>query len=490
MKKNKFFIPVILTVGLVLGTATSCKKSYLDINENPNDPSDVSIVELLPSAEAAITHVVGNHFQIFGGLWGQYWTQSPASSQYKTIEQYLPGANDFDRPWLILYSDALEDLKNIIVKATSENKPNWIAIAKILQAYTYQELTDNFGDVPFTEAIRAEEGIISPKYDSQELIYDGIIALLEEADGLIDENSDFYPGPEDLLLQGDMFLWREFGNTLKLRVYLRMAYVNPTKAMAGIAALEASGAPFLAEGENVQLNYTSNGGNTHPLYSSIIGLSSVQNLVASATGINYMVNNNDPRVDVLYTPANNGTQVGIAQGDYDVSASTQRSLPSGFTGGDAGDPASASAIVRLMTGYESLFLQSEAVARQWMTGDAQALYVAAITENFVELGLTDVMATTYFSQPAIAFPAGGTMEQQIEAIITQKWAAMNGTSGTEGWTEWRRTGYPTFFVESANSLIGAGRFPNRMLYPFVELTRNGNFPGQKDIFVTVWWDVN
>ena len=490
MKKNKILIQFILAGAIVFGSVTSCKKSFLDINTNPNDPSDVSVKELLPSAEAAIAHVVGNNFQIFGGLWGQYWTQSPNSSQYKTIEQYSPAANDFDRPWKALYADALFDLKVIITKATASNLPNYVGCSKILQAYTYQLLTDDFGDIPFSEALRADELILSPRYDSQQSVYAGIIKLLEEADAVIDENSDLVPGEEDLLLHGDMTQWRAFGNTLKLRVYLRMAYVDPGTAQAGIAALEASGAVFLGSGEEARIDYTTTGGNTNPLYSSIIGLSSTQNLVASATGVNYFLSNDDPRLDAFYAPALNGSQVGIPQGEYTLPAGTPVSIPGAATGGDGGDPASASAPVRLMTGYESLFLQSEAVARGWMTGDAQALYEEAISESFSSFGVTDTFATGFYAQPNVAFPAGGTTEDKIKAIITQKWAALAGNSGTEGWTEWRRTGYPDFFTISTNSILGPNRFPNRFYYPSSELTRNGSFPLQKLIYDKVWWDVN
>src|SRR5688572_32220571 len=137
MKKNKLAIQLLLTGVFALTVIPGCKKDYFDINENPNSPADASVRELLPSAEAAIAHAVGNNLQIVGGLWGQYWTQSPASSQYKVYEQYSPGANEFDRPWKALYADALTDLKAIVEKGTAEGLTNYVACAKILQAYTF-----------------------------------------------------------------------------------------------------------------------------------------------------------------------------------------------------------------------------------------------------------------------------------------------------------------------------------------------------------------
>lgn len=489
MKTNKIIIRTILVAVIVSFTFSACKKSYFDINQNPNEPGDAGVQYLLPSAQAAIAHAMGNNFQVFGGLWGQYWTQSPSSSQFKTIEQYSPASNDFDRPWKALYADALQDLKTITEKAEADNQPNYAAIAKILQAYTYQVLTDNFGDVPFSEALQGE-AVLSPKYDSQESIYDGIIVLLKDGIAEIDDASDIIPGDDDLMFAGDMFLWREFGNTLLLKVYLRLSDINPTKAQAGIAALEADASEYLYAGENGQVSFFNLGGNSNPLYSSIVDVGFTQNLVASATAIDFLNNNADPRVDAFYTPSNLGTQVGIPQGEYTLPAGTPCSIPSPLTGGNGDDDASAGAPVKLITSYESQFLQAEAMARGWLSGDAQATYEAAITDNFEQLGFLDTQAVVYYSQAAIAFPSAGTQQDQIKAIITQKWIAMCGTQGDEAWIESRRTGYPDFFTVSVNTIIGAGKFPERFYYPSSEVTRNANFPGQKLVTDKVWWDAN
>jgi hypothetical protein len=490
MKKYKTALQLFLTGALTITVISGCNKDYFDINQNPNSPADASVNELLPSAQGAVAHALGNNIQLFGGIWGQYWTQSPASSQYKVYEQYSPGANEFDRPWKALYADALQDLRTIVTKATAEQKPNYVACAKILQAYTFQLLTDNWGDIPFHEAIQGAEGILSPRYDTQHDVYHGIMDLATDGLALIDENSDVHPGQDDLFFGGDMLLWREFGNTLLLRIYLRIAYIDPGEASSGIGQLQASAAEFLYPGEDVKIDYFEIGGNSNPLYSSIVDVGFTQNLVASATAINYMNSNNDPRLDVLYVPSSLG-QIGIAQGAYDLSASTPVSIPSAATGGDGGDESSALAPVKLMTAYESLFLQAEAMARGWLTGDAETTYRDAITESFAAYGITGDTVNYYLdSVPAAAFPAAGTVEQKVEAIITQKWIAMCAQEGSEGWIEQRRTGYPTFFTPSTNSIIGTGRFPERFYYPTSEVTRNANYPGQKLIYEKMWWDIN
>lgn len=494
MKNKKIKIFILIAGVAIVGSFVSCQKEFLDINQNPNSPADATVQDLLPSAEAAIAHVVGNNFQVFGGLWGQFWAQSPSSSQYKTIEQYSPAANDFDRPWKALYADALKDLVTIDAKVSAQpQNTNYRACSKILQAYTFQLLTDNFGDIPFSEALQGENGILTPRYDSQRDVYFGIIKILNDGLASIDDDVNaIVPGQEDLLAAGDMTLWRKFGNTLKLRIYLRLAYVLPDTAIVNIAAMEANGDEYLAAGESMKINYINTGGRTNPLFSEMVGLNKTQNLVASATAVNYMTENADPRIDVFYTPPANGIQIGIAQGDYTLPAGTPASIPGPITGGNAQPIHAAEAAVapvNLMTDYESLFLQAEAAARGWLGGSAQSLYEDAITANFEHYAFTSADAATYFAQDSIVYP-NSSLEMNLKAIITQKWISMCGTNSDEAWIEWRRTGYPDFFTESTNSIIGGGRFPQRFFYPTSELQRNINFPGQKLIYEKVWWDVN
>ena len=156
----------------------------------------------------------------------------------------------------------------------------------------------------------------------------------------------------------------------------------------------------------------------------------------------------------------------------------------------ADDPnGGADAPVIFLSAAESYFLQAEAIARGWGTGDAKEMYENGIASSFIFWNLSDADINDYLGQAAIQFPAAGSAEQQVKAIITQKWASMCGTENIEAWTEWRRTGYPDFFVISKTSSIGA-KFPTRILYPDSEVTSNPNTPPQKTVSDKVWWDVN
>ncbi|HEV7230737.1 MAG TPA: SusD/RagB family nutrient-binding outer membrane lipoprotein [Bacteroidia bacterium] len=478
-----------LVVVLALATETGCKKDYLNINDNPNFPTTVDVSVVLPSAEVAIANAMGNDLQITGSIWAQFWTQSPAASQYKTLEQYSPSSSFFDNVWRNLYADALQNLSFIVTKAGSQGSMQYVACAKILEAYSFQMLTDNFGDIPFSQALQATT-IVTPKYDRQQAVYAGIIKLLNDALGLINLTDKVHPGGDDLLFGGDMSKWQKFANTLKLRAYLRISGVDPTSSEAGVRSL--SGQNFLGAGETAQVNYISSGGNTNPLYSSTVALGGTPNLLASKTAMDYLLQNNDSRVGAYYSQALVGGYAGLQQGNYNTTTNASGiSYPSPNVGANASDPASATAPVKLMSDNESYFLQAEAAARGWLNaGQQQFFYESGIRASYADYGIADSSATKYIAQPAIAYPLAGTFHDQLQAIITQKWISMCGNQGDEAWIEWRRTTFPSFFTQSMVSNIGSGRFPRILLYPSTEVTRNPNMPGQHFIYDKVWWDIN
>jgi hypothetical protein len=495
--KTSFFcrLPILLVTTL-LCWLSSCN-NYLDVNTDPNNAATAQVNLLLPSAQAAISFSVGNDLQIKGSIWAQYWTQNPAASQYRVLEQYSPGADEFNTTWTILNASALADLQKVIELGRAGNQSQYVAIALLLKAYTFQLLTDLYGDIPFSQALQGDNPqnpVLNPAYDRQEVIYNGLVALVDEGIALIDVNNPNHPGTDDLIYQGDMGRWLHFAYTLKLKIGLRLSEVAPDRAAAIVGTL--SGKPFPEEGESAQIAYYSGGGSQNPLYSAIAGpvLNRTQNLVASFTAISYLNASGDPRIEAFYQPASNGQYVGIPQGGYaSVTPGSPIAYPSAKVGADANDPASALAPVKLLTDYESAFLQAEATARGWLSGagTAEDLYNQGITSSFVAYGidLTQAELEGFLSEEGIAYPKDGPLSAQLEAILTQKWIAMNGNQGIEAWIEWRRTGYPSFFTPSAASNIGQGRYPTAFLYPSTETTRNPNNPGQRRIFDRVWWDV-
>jgi len=502
---------VIAAAGLALGIS-SCKK-FMDVNQNPNVAPEATVQTLLPTAQLYVASTVGTDLEINGSFWAEYWTQSPNASQYRTLEQYAPGQDYFSTPWANLYA-AGENFFQLYKLADSQHKKQYRAISLAMKAYTFQLLTDAWGDVPYKQALKGQfvdSNIVNPKYDSQRVVYRGILADLDSALKLINPSDIVHPGSDDLIYGGNMTKWRKFAYTLKLRIYLRMSAIDPVGARAGVIALYADPNMILiGPGDDAFIGFGGSTGSKNPLYAEATStaLAGTQNLAGSSTCIDSMNSNGDPRAYLFYTgtAASGGAVVsGIAQGDYGTTAlQTTFSIPSAYVGGDANDPNSAKAPVNLLTSWESLFMQAEVVARGWVPSSGgytdDALFYQGIKANFDYYATALTAAYGPSTSSSLdsdylltggywtVYPTTGTVAQKVRHIITQKWFAMCGNQGFEAWCEQRRTGYPDFLVVSRNTLIG-NNLPKRFLYPTTESTRNINFPGLAPITAKVWWDL-
>ena len=490
MKTNNIFNAKNLVLTLLVATVgiSGCKK-FLDVNENPNNPDQAAPTLLLPTVQAALGQVIGNTFQVYGNFWAQYWTQSPSASQYKAIDQYNTPNTTTDRPWLTLYRNALVNA-DLITKNPGANLERTKGIAYIMKAYAFQVATDAFGDVPLSQALSGNQ-FGSPVYEKQALVYDSIFSYLDKGLALVNTPNAISPGAQDIVFQGDAAKWTQFANTLKLRSYLRLSKIDPAKAQAGVAALYSAQAKFLTQ--DASIAYSSTGGNENPLYNEMVALNRTQNIVASGTAVRAFKANNDPRAFKFYDVIGSADTIAyIPQGSYTANASKRVSTPSALVGGNANNTASAVAPVKLISAAESYFLQAEAVARGWAnSGSVTTLFNEGVTASFLATGLTAAQANAYLASAADArIATAGNVEAKIKLIITQKYYAMCGFQGFESWTEWRRTGYPSFFVPSQASTLGANRWPLRFIYPNSEATTNGSYPGTLPIYTPVWWDVN
>jgi len=481
---------------------TSCKK-YLNVNSNPNVAQDATVKTLLPAAQLLVGSSAGVELQIYGSFWAQYWTQNPGASQFHFLDQYSAPQTQFSVPWINLYA-AAENFYQLYNLADSQKKKQYMAISLLMKAYTFQVITDAWGDVPYRQALKgqfSDGNVANPKYDSQMVVYNGIIANIDSAFKLLSTADPVHPKTDDLIYGGAMGQWKKFGNTLLLKIYLRMSNINPAAAQAGVVALYATNPSFIGPGDDAVIKYGFNSSNRNPLFADEVGVNQAQNLVASATTVDSMNSNNDPRLNVFYEPLASGAFVGIPQGYYQTSFSSGTfSIPSVYVAGDAGDGNSAKAPVNLLTSYESLFLQAEVSALKWANvGQDSSLFFQAINANFnyyaAAIAATTGMTVTgalsaYLSANGlwVRYPATGTVTQKLRYIITQKWFAMCGNQGFEAWTEWRRTGYPDFLVYSQSSIIGKS-FPKRFLYPTEESTTNANYPGLAPLTSKVWWDL-
>ena len=467
----------------VLLLSSGCKK-FLNVNQDPNNLDASLPTQLLPTVEASIGVALGDDYFPFGNMWAQYFTQSTVASQYKATDEYLQQNSDFNYAWMHLYQNALINAQLVITNSAGNSSyVQYLAIGYALKAYALQLTTDAFGDIPNAEAVQGTANK-NPTYDKQQIVYDSIFSLLEKGKALMSNADPNNPGATDLIFQGDMDRWIAFANTLELRAYLRLTQVDPTTAQAGVQALYASNASFLAT--NAAMTYTATGGNENPFYTTAVSLGRTINLIASQTIISAFVRNNDARQFALFDSLPKSDTIAyLAQGAFAANTNLPCSTPSALIGGNPQDANSARAPVFLISKSESDFLQAEAIARGWGHGSASSMFTAGIQASFAADGIPDSATNYIASAPDARFPASG-LPNQLQAIITQKYYAMCGSQSFEAWTEWRRTGYPTFFVPSAAN--GGRTYPLRFLYPQTELTGNTNYPGTVPETTRVWWD--
>jgi hypothetical protein len=496
----------IILICLLLFTFTSCEK-WLDVNKDPNNPTDVDYELVLPSGITSVVYIMGGKYQVLGALWSQHWTQSPGASQYSGIDSYDINSSSFDdRQFGELYSGALKALQYVKEESEKEQEWNYFLIANVMQVYTFQLLADLYDEIPFSEALKGESGIANPHYEKGQDIYDSLIVRLDYAlakdfdkEGLKD------PGNNDVLFNGNMDRWVEFANTLKLKLYLRQSEARPEVARAGIEKLFKDKVDFLSQSAVMSI-FIDETGRRNPLYQTeIIFFGNNPNLILSYTLYSYL----DEKVDydrlnyMFNTPENGGEQKALEQGNYN-----DPDLSSGTNSADYSKPLmAANTPVYLMSLSESCFLQAEAMMRYNVGSysDARKKYEEAVNSAYIRVlypylsldRITEIVKNKHNQFPS----EGSSLEIFIETIIMQKWVSLAGIQSLETFFEQNRTHYPEIsdvpaddesykpgkLTISVNN-VTSNRFPKRLIFPASEYSSNINTPARKAVWEKVWWD--
>jgi hypothetical protein len=474
MKMKRLII--ILSVLALLGT--SCEKFLAVDEKNPNTASAVPASLVMPAAlneTARLTVTPGNYAFIYE--WYGCWAISGGYSQDANMTQYNILNSHFQNNWANSYLN-LQNYDYIIKNSTTPQQRPWRAMAEIMKVYVYQYLVDLWGNVPYSEANKAEEGIFKPKYDDQKVIYENLVARLDTAINLI-ATTPFdaeEPGANDIIYGGDMGLWAKFANTLKLRLLMNQSDMTGRDSYISSNLATTASVGYIGPDEGAMLNpgYLQSAGKMNPFWERFYKQDNSQ----QADGLGYFVPgqdacdfldaNNDPRRLRFFAPYS-GT---LIQGNYfgtlplNLPSVTSKLGPGLLKSFDQSSP--------MLTDFESLFLQAEAAQRGFITGDAKAFYDAAVTQSVIYMGGaqgTAAAAATYLSQP-IANVSYDASTNKIKCIITQKWMALNGIAPVPIWDDFRRTGYPDFIHFSEDPARLSDTPPIRLLYPQYEINTN------------------
>src|SRR4030095_3481322 len=429
MKRIKLIYSLTLLVpALFMATGCDKVKDFGNTNLNPNGTTSPILGALLTNVEAGIG---GYAAQTRGGTYCQYSSET----QYSDVSLYSLPQVDFGGE----YAGALNDLQNII---TTNSSANMTAVARILKAYIFWTLTDRWGDVPYTEALTGKS---TPKYDTQETIYKGNISELTAAIAQFNTTSVI---TGDIIFSGDIAKWKKTANSLRMLMALRLSKKYPGAsdyaATQFKAALADAAGSIAANADNFTIKYPG-GSFKNNWYNTYDGR---KDFGESATMTTLMGSFSDGRQSAF----------GGATEDYSAANWDQTSnigVPYGWTRAKV-DPWTAAnptwaRVLRgdlrqqddplvIVSASQVLLARAEAADRGWTTENAATMLQNGVNASFSQWGVAAPPAS-YFTQTGVVFTSPTGTGANLKQIATQRYIATY-PNGLQGWSEWRRTGFP------------------------------------------------
>ncbi|MDQ7947467.1 MAG: SusD/RagB family nutrient-binding outer membrane lipoprotein [Pedobacter sp.] len=462
----------------------------------PSDFEDTNVSQYALS-QASTRSLLTNSLQqlpatAFGFGSATFYVQHLSEGPYPGASWYSGTEFDFNPS----YYNQLFNLKAIIDINSGKTVPgvklstdpsadgapaNQIAVARILKAYFFWTMTDRWGDIPYSDALKGIE-VIAPKYDKQEDIYTDLFKEMTEAVAQIQVGQTGVGG--DILFKGNMARWKTFANTARMMMALRLKKNKPAVGKTEFNNAITAGV-IASSADDIRYNYLSGDPNNYnPFYTNYL---TRNDYAISKTLTDYMAPKSDPRLKIYAETLPNGTIVGLPYG-----TSAAPSIPNAYSRvGDyfrgAGSPA------LIFSRAQVLFSMAEMTRPDvaWLPGgDAQAAlyYADAIKASFETYGVYTATAyANYMAQPTVVYNAATGLQQ----IMTEKWVHLY-LNGFESWTDWRRTGFPT--LTPAAAAVQAGGIPLRHRYPSTENTVNkANYQaavtalGGDTNYTKIWW---
>lgn len=489
-------ITQVFFIILLLFTTVRCTDNFEEINTDPNRPKEITpgvmlgqlqyrIVNSSVTAGRSFTHElmqVDAPRSSNGGQGLHRYVVNPGQGVWSSFYQYLTDIED-----LYAISDRLK-----------EN--NYKAIALVYKSWAYSILTDSYGDVPYSQATKATEGIFSASFDTQKEIYIGILSDLEEANTLFDESKALTYGGDLVYnansLTGGKSLgiskWRKFCNSLRLRLLLRLekrnGEINVNEQITSILADASANPIFTSNADEAIFRYPGSFPYFNPYYNART-LDWREGTYFTKFWVDSLNAYNDPRRAIWSLPVQvNGvpTFQGIESG-YPTSLEYIVGQNSSYT--DALKTLPQLGI--MMTYAEVEFIKAELSLKGFTTGNTpRAHYESGIAGSMKQWGAT--LPPTYLTQPGVSFDEGATEEKQLEQIILQKYYAYFFVD-FQSWFEKRRTGYPV--LPRGSGIPVENIFPSRIPYPsYLQSLNAANLAdavssmGGDDSNIKVWWD--
>ena len=518
-----------LMIGAVAVGVVSCKK--LDINDNVNNPTTATPGLVLPqaiTATAALSQSYNSTFYYPGGFmanvygFGAYG--AAVSLNYTTLS--------FDGLWRSSY-DNLTDYQYVVDNTAADATLAYSnSIARIMKSFVFAKLVDNYNNVPYSEALKGNM-LLTPKYDNAADIYKDLVAQLNASittitAGQASASTANIVSSGDPMFAGDMNKWKQFANTLKLRLLIKMAGVSDLTSFTTPEFTAFNNTiGVLTDDAVVNPGYQKQAGRVNPLYRSL-GSDENNTRVATSnlpsTWIYSFYNGTKlrdaGRGSVVFRLFPNTANNQLGQENLASTVVPPAGSTAWFTGTDYDTPGlgavkGPSQGQVLILAAESRFLQAEAYVRGYSAGNAGTAFDAGVTASFNYLfknqtgtvdaskNVTTAVATYKADNETsrlVNFALATTPAQQVEAIITQKYIAMNVINCDEAFAEFRRTTYPTIsgngptttFASIQSASTSPDKLITRLPYASSEYSLNpSNVPQNVNFFTAkIFWDVN
>ena len=453
---------VILTALSILALA-SCQSNdaYEDLNRDPKNPTKVDASFLYNNATKSLvdqmtsTNVNTNIFRMLGQHWTETTYVDEANYDFNT-------RNITNAHWSEMYRDVILDLSTaksnteataISPTFTQATKESRLAQIEILSVYAWANLVETFGDIPYSQSLNPGTYVL-PVYDDAASIYSDLLTRLNAAIPDL-TNSGF--GVSDPIYAGNPASWKKFGNSLKLRMGIRIIDVTAMSTEAQSAITTAiSGGVFTSNADNAVMKYESASPNTNPVWVDLVQTGRSDFVIAN-TLVDFMNDLDDPRRSV-YFDQNLGMGV-YKGGTYGSVSSFITNTHVSSTVIDPTNPGS------LLDYAEVNFYLADAAERSisGTPASASGFYNKGITASFEQWGATGI--TAYLLNPKVAYAtAPGTWQVKIG---NQLWLAMYNR-GFEAWTAWRTYDMPGFNLPAVSGLP----VPTRYTYPISEQNLN------------------
>jgi hypothetical protein len=506
---NKTILRVCSVVALALGLYSCNNDTITTLNKNPNSPEDVPPGPLFTEASRlAVT-------RWFGGIdlrTYEWIVQQLSEVQYNDEDRYLRvHAADTEGSFNGAYSGELKDLTQIIAKGQATSDPGIYAPAFALRTLVFSFVTDSWGDIPYSEALKGDSvgSSLTPTYDKQQDVYTDFFAVLDKASkDLVGASNGL--GAADPIYGGDPASWQKFINSLRLRLAIRVVNVDPALASAQIAAARnAPGGLILTNADNAYFPWPGDGVYNNPWADNLGGRDDWR---MSDRLVNVMNALSDPRLPIYAQPAaSDGAFRGSPNGvlpqppNMPDRATTSRPGIIFYKGATVYGPtfggAGASLPTPVLTAAEVNFILAEASERGLgglTAGTAAAYYNAGISASLNQWN--DMAASSgqsisagamaaYLASANVVYTGGVAGQKQI---ALQKYVALY-MDGATAWFEWRRTCVPNTIVPGPDATLNY--VPRRLEYPTTEATANGDAlkaaiaaQGPDNLGTKLWWD--